>query len=1532
MRFRRFPFLCALLCAGLVVGGGCAQRKTGENAAKKTPAELRAEKFGKEAEAAYKRLVSLVQLARLQKSYEVVDSCGSRVTGSQGEAKLIDYTESEFKRLGLEKIRRLPFGVTVPDPKAEGVVSLEESGWSTAVYPLWPNLVRTSTCDVTGPMLYGGDGSLEFLEGKSVKDSIVLMEFNTAGRWRNAAKLGAKAVVFLAPDTTNRTEAEQKFSTVPLNVPRFYLPMSQAAPLLQAAMAGKRAHLACRQDWVKLQSANLIAELPGTDPKLDDEPIVVFAFADAMSVVPKLAPGANAAGGLVSALELAEVFTKEPHKRRIVFVVSGAHYTALLGAREFIESQIEAGDKAMAILLTVTLDLSSGNRGIGGFGYGYYHDYRGETASSVAGISRTLRKHADRMMPILKAPSARIAYSDTVNNQDNRAWKNNIPTRFAFDCEAFNLASYNALTVSSIDEGRPYTDTPFDTLDKVNVVNTLRQTQSIACVMHHLLNDTSAKGETSDFRVDLEPGKPRRMSLVGGFAKVEGRVVRFDPKQSFVPDVSVPNAVAFCLNSNKTMMGVRGDLAYLADGDRANYRFTGLATMNSYWQGWGANYVRPTRLAAFHVDPKTGDIDAAPTEGRQGAANYPTKFELKTGYKSTPIVVFNCGATDFYDLVDPQDLKALTSANVLDAGTDAPPEDYGFFRDDKDMRYNVESEETAVMFLPDPRKSGRKSPRFKLLMGSGLGEIRLILTNSTTKQPDGRGYLGFGSDVDGAEGRDALAVGGLFPFAPLRSAEDIIAINQSRLDEFKKYRIISAGIDELQGQARSEVEQAQVKLDAKKWVESERHARAAWGYALRAHPVIQKTSNDVVNGVVFYLFLIMPFSYFMERLFFAFRALSKQLMFSSLIFFSSFILLWFIHPAFEIVNNPTMIFIAFVMGALSLIVISFILGKFESSLKALKAAQSGVHEVDIRRVSVAMAAFNLGVSNMRRRKARTFLTTLTLVVMTFIVLSFTSIVSEVQLKDVASDTQARYTGLLFRNPGLDSLPGATYFQVANEFSGRGAVARRAWNYGQATGDKGVLTLQAADRSVETRVMVGLDPSEAEITKPQEALLPGGRFFKPGDRNVIILTRPVAEELKIDPSEVGKAAVQYAGVDYTVIGIFDSGVLRSIVDLDGDEILPADTSLSNSLQVETRSGNDAFRKFIRHDPSVCFFMPADTALGLGAETRSVAVAMKSAEATKKALDDMMPRLRLNIYASVPNEKGEVVVHQFSEQQSSKGTGLGLVLIQMIIAAVFVLNTMVASVHERTREISIFSAIGLAPNHIAMLFFAESLVYGVLGAVIGYFVAQASATFIVATGALPGLYLNFSSTSAVLSAGLVMGVVLLSTIYPARKAGQIAAPALEGDLLDEEPEGDQWNILLPFSISSREAAPIVRFLAEWFKAYEEYTIGTFVTAGTNHAEYAVEQGTAYRVDATVWIAPYDLGVSQELSLRAAPTSIPGIYDLTLVLDRLSGEPGNWMNLNKRFVEDLRKQFLTWRTMDADQRARFEHKAEEPIEAGV
>jgi hypothetical protein len=1432
-----------------------------------------------QAQAVYRQINEQTSLSRIRTTMQQIERLGSRLSGSNGEAAALQYAEAEFRRLGLQNVRRETFTVTVPDPEARGWLSGQ--GFRTELYPLWPNLVRTATCSVQGPLVYGGDGSLAALKGLRIQGSVVLLEFNTGANWRNAAKLGAAAVIFIEPEDAQRLDAEQKFAGAPLSLPRFWLPLRSAAPALAAAMRQERVSLQCRQEWVKRQSANVLADLPPTEPRYAGERVLLSAYVDAMSVVPALAPGAEQASGLAALLETIRTLKQQPRRRPLTVMASGAHGLALQGAREYVERRLQTRDEAL--FLAVTLDLSSGHAALGSFGRGWFYEPRDESQEPVRVISQLLRDHSNQLAPVFNLTHPRLGLTDAINQSDGRTWKNNIPGRFALDCEPFIQAKLNAITFATIEDARNRHDTPFDTFDRVNYANLRELTAKATAFMFRILNDTSDRGETSRYRAPLRPVRPQRMTLTGGFSTVEGRVAIYDPAVSFVPDVPVPGAIAVAMGRHKTMMGVRGNLVQLTEGDEASYRFIGLAPVSTYHK----NNRRPMQVAAFRLDPTTGDIVVAPTEGIMGGGGYPTWFELTTAYKSTPIVVFPCVSIDFYDLADPQDLETLEGADILEATTNGPPSHYGWFRDQIDRRLTAEVEDTAVLFL-------QPGQRFKLLMGSALGETRLVLTGSTIQEPDGRGY-------------EVPEAASLFLNPPLNSARDIIALNQSRLQQFERYRIISEGVAHLQAQAEEHLalaEQAEAAMD---WDASARHTRAAWGFALRAHPVIQSTANDVVNGVVFYLLLLIPFSYFAERLLISSRVLTRQLVWSIAIFVGSFFILRAIHPAFEIVTNTFMIFIAFVMGVLSLMVAGFILSKFESSLKTVKAEQLGLKELDIQRMSVAMAAFSLGVNNMRRRKARTMLTTLTLVVMTFIVLSFTSIVPELRLNEVRADTEARYSGLMLRYPDLQPLENSTYRQMLNEFGHRGSVARRAYFYGADIGDTGVLGLQHADRTMDVRAAVGLDPEEAEVSRPQDTLLPGGRWFQPGERQVMILPQPVADALNINPAEVGAAQVLFGGDSYTVIGILDGPQLRGLTDLDGDPVLPPDFTLSRRFQEETRTGNEAFRSYIRLQPEQVFFVPAETALGFGASLRSIAVGLPSGEDTRAALEDLMPRLRLNLYAATNGEGEDLTVSQFSIMHAARSTGMGLVLVQLAIASIFVLNTMIASVFERKREISIFSAIGLSPRHIAMLFFAESLVYGVLGAVLGYFTAQFAAKIIVATGALPGLYLNFSSVSAVLSAGLVMAVVLASTIYPARQAGKVAAPALEDDLFDEEPEGDEWTVTLPFSVTEEEGRSLIAFFADWFRAYEEYSIGTFVTSDTAQSE------DGFTLRAQVWLAPYDLGVSQHVQMIARPGKLAGVYGVQLRLNRISGETGNWINVNRSFMEAIRKQFLTWRALE-------------------
>lgn len=1418
--------------------------------------------------ALYQRLFHQIGEPRLRAQASILSE--HRLAGSEGVEATISRCEEKFRTLGFRTSRET-FDVTVPESTLATVTSGKRQ---FKLEPLWPNLVRTSQCDLTGQVIDGGTGTLEELSGKSVEGSIVILRFNSGVNWTNAGMLKAAAVLFVRPSDMTRSEAEEKFKASPLDLPRFLISLEDAEQLLQAKSTVR---VQCDQGWHVRQATNLIADAPGSDPRLRNQPILVVTFADSMSVVPSRAPGAQQAGGLMAAMALAEVWAKEGHSRPLRILVSSAHCLSLEGAKHYIWTRFVKPDEVP--LLVATLDLSTESEALGVFGRGYEYNYRDEALAAVQPIGRKLRQHAEELALQLGGVPPRTVLTDAINHSDNRTWRNNIPGSFALDCEPFTTAGYAAITFATIDDSKRHVDTPDDRLSSLNFVMLTRQTRVLNVLFHHLLNDPLDKLGVNT--LPINPSSPSRLSLIGGFARAAGYIASFDPTRSLLPDSRISNSLAVNILGKKSLMGVRGNQVQLTQGPEARYEFVGLPTISDY----ATREKPPTVIVGYHLDPRTGKIDYAPDDGVFGFDVYPYLGELKVSERQSPVVLFPCVATNVFGLVDPQELVPLLSTQVIDPEGGGRPNSYGFSRSFFDATSATEVDDTGVIFT----KPGQ---RIQLIAGNDTEPVRLLLLNSTQSNVEGSGYL-----LDGTSLGDISTL----------TARDLCVLNQSRVDRFSRYRMLPAGILEQHRSALAELDRAEEAREQKDWAGEKAHARAAWALAIRIHPILKQTANDAVNGVIFYSFLLIPFSYFVERLLFGRRSLGAQLLVGVLVFIASFALLRAIHPAFDLVSSPFMIFIGFVMGSLSVLVAAFILGKFESALREVKQNRTGIREIDLKRGNVAAAAISLGISNLRRRKARTVLTTLTLAVMTFIVLSFTSVVPEVRLSEVPSPNQASYPGLLLREPGLESLKLTSYRALANEFRTDSHLSRRVYTYGPDMMQGSAMTISANGKYADVSAVEGLDPAERYLTKPNRALI-SGDWFEEGDEQQAILPQSLASKLGVrlgDP-------ISYMGESFTVRGIYDSGKMANITDLDGESILPPDFSLSRKAQSDSRSQTRAFRQFVRLDPSVCFFIPAEAALRLGGELRTLGVAFDSAERSASALSSLMPRLRMNLYGTVPGAKGPEV-RQFSVMQGSKTSGLGLVVVQLAIASMFVLNTMIASVYERKREIAIFSAIGLSPSHISTLFFAESAVYGVLGAVLGYFAAQGVAKLLLLTGAFPALTLNFSSTSAIMATGLVLFVVIASSLYPAKKAAQIAAPARAEQALESEPEGDDWEIPLPFSVPAEEAAPIIRFLAEWFKAHEEYAIGSFVTAETSLQDR--------EVTATAWLNPYDLGVSQKMILRAEPSQTVDAWKVTLKLRRLSGLPDNWVRVNKRFQAELRRQFLRWRTLNAEERARFE-----------
>jgi hypothetical protein len=594
-------------------------------------------------------------------------------------------------------------------------------------------------------------------------------------------------------------------------------------------------------------------------------------------------------------------------------------------------------------------------------------------------------------------------------------------------------------------------------------------------------------------------------------------------------------------------------------------------------------------------------------------------------------------------------------------------------------------------------------------------------------------------------------------------------------------------------------------------------------------------------------------------------------------------------------------------------------------MKQQARTSGGTHTLDAGTSSVAMAAFALGVSNMRRRKARSVLTCATLVLLTFTVLAFTSVVQDLRFNQVPAPGTPRYAGILLRDPNWNALQQVAYRLLDDEFGKTRMVAPRSWFLGTQPGEQTFLTLKRADREFGAKGAVGLTPQESQVTHVDEALA-AGRWFDRTDTLSVILPRKIADSLRVTDADVGSAKVSFSGQDYTVIGILDQEKFKQITDLDQETMTPVDFVQMQQLQKQGKADTSTgFQQYLHLDPDVIFYVPYKTLVNLGGDLRSVAIGYGKDDAVdpktkfSPVLSDLnnnlMKRFDMNLYASSSGK-----IDRFSSIASTSGEGGETVIVPILIAALIVLNTMMGSVFERVREIHTFSSIGLSPTHIGTLFMAEALVYAILGAVAGYVLGQAVSKFLTAFNLLGGLSLNFSSVSAVASTLIIVAVVLLSTLYPANKAAQVATPAIQRSWQVPDPEGDIWKIRLPFAVTGNQARGVNGFLAEWFQSYEGYSVGDFITEGIYRETYESERGEAFRIGCKAWLAPFDLGVSQHIKLETVPTDFEDVYDMNLTLTRVSGDISNWKRVNRRFMNTLRKQFLIWRTLNVAERDRY------------
>jgi len=1506
----------------------------------------------------------------------------SRFTGYPGCDKAADYIQKQFQDMGLTDVKSVEIEIVTPLPPKDAEGRRPESGGvltigdtSLPVYCVMPNLARTCSTDpdgLKGPIIWAKDGYLRDFNGKDVAGSIVIMKFNSMSRWLNAARLGAAAVIFLEPDAAFRTDAEQKYSELPIPMPRFYLRKDRLPALLKAAGCASiedldsatMATVKATMRWEQALVRQISARIPGIDPHLSSQTIVLSAYYDSTSVVPALSPGAESACGVAGLLEVTRYLTQHPPRRSVKLLVLPGHFQALSGVRAYAHTNIYKDRKeskpGVDPYLFIGLDLSSRRNSFGAFFKGYFYDhggYNSKIKGYLSGFSAKIGEWANQVNG-KGMPAESLTYQSGIIAEGGRTWESLLPDLAAFDAEVIGQSGLPAITLATTGDPRSVVGTPLDTfanMQKEALENVRRQTMACAWLVKHAADEPDLGiNRAAIWKQGREAG-----SLFG--FSIELSLLSFMPKQP-VPDAL---AAISMLKTNlrvkaRSMMGVRTTDMRMSN-TQGRFEVSGLTRKMDY------------RLDGFLLAPNSGAIVRIAQPKVVEATDRRRELEWAERETDLRLNFFRCASTTLFDLTDPLSLRTLSKTTALRGESNGPPEYLVSF-------VGLESEDDsfskpcAVFFT-------RPGLNLKFILDYGGTAFSGLLLNFddevSAAHTAKREYNGDGYAAENAENI-------LFATA-WHAARNLHGLNAHRMARLAEAGIKKNAVARIHNEASHQLAQAEHALAEREYDRFYHHVNMAWGLENRVYPDVHNTATDVVKGVIFYFALLLPFVIFAERLFFGIVDIRKKLGAIAGLFFVSFMILRGVHPAFELSNTPIIILDGFFMLIAAIGTIWYLLAKFTAVMESMRQKVATIHRANVARTAATMAAFVLGTSNMRKRKVRTGLTAATLILLTFTILSFTSFEAVPDSKlDYKANRRAPYEGVLLRSMSWSPLAEFVTSDLMNFFRVQDLhVAPRSWFVSRAEDREIEIEVIRDDRpgSAIVNALLGLTPEERYFTNIFEGKELGtGRSFyrgEPFDRKmkdwpaVCILPTRLKESLGIEDSEIdaGTAYVHMLGTrPLRVVGTLDSDAISRAGDLDGEPITPVDflaqqaKTVRDTVQVQSTAGalsatgersaadfvhgqsqkDEEADQYIHLEPDRMLVIPDELCQSLGGSIRSIAAGPGRLSPAEMALrpfhpfiNDLLKRVDLAVYAGYTDpdapmthdpktgtafldpDTGEETtvpeIHRIATRSAMSVGGMGALVVPIIIAALIVFNTMLGAVYERMSEIRTYASVGLAPVHIAALFFAESCVFAVMGAMVGYLLGQ---VLNYALGFLPpaiteSLSLNYSSISAVWSAALVIIVVLASTAYPARMAGKLSVPDETRKMPIPRPTSDVWRIQFPFTVSSREILGVMSYLHEYFMSNDDASVGRFTASDIRMYAEEGERGRDICIDSKVGIAPLDMGVGQYVKIAAVPDEEEGeISYLFFTITRISGEFQTWHRMNMGFLKDLRKQLLIWR----------------------
>ena len=287
--------------------------------------------------------------------------------------------------------------------------------------------------------------------------------------------------------------------------------------------------------------------------------------------------------------------------------------------------------------------------------------------------------------------------------------------------------------------------------------------------------------------------------------------------------------------------------------------------------------------------------------------------------------------------------------------------------------------------------------------------------------------------------------------------------------------------------------------------------------------------------------------------------------------------------------------------------------------------------------------------------------------------------------------------------------------------------------------QGTSTLAFNGKDVAASIS-GVSSNYSQLANPKVAV---GTFLSNSDSlqssSVTVLSAQAASDLKFKKSQLGKK-ISLGGLPFTVVGVLD------------------DANGFGSRATAYISLNSA-RKFLSQAPYVSTIkVQADAKDNVDAVQKNIESTLRTAYHLPKNAD---ANFTITNQASLQSTVGSVT-----------GTlnllMVGISSISLVVGGIGIMNIMLVSVRERTREIGVRRAIGATRRQVLAQFLIEAIVLSILGGLLGLLLGNGVA-FVLAQLLGWEFGVNASTTITALVFSALVGIIF--GVWPARSASRL-----------------------------------------------------------------------------------------------------------------------------------------------------------------